>query len=299
VLEETFKILRCGGSARAFELLRSCGALPVVLPSLGAALDGWDDRRRRSFFAHLAALDRLVRSGEEVSEAVLLGALVMHLGEPAEPDEEGGEIERASARGASDADALLASLVQTSRLPRKIAERVRLAIHAQRGLREPQRRKRRRGRGSAGQPSFQDAVQLLRITVEATGVGQELLTRVAAQAQAHSGAPGERDLDHDRDGDGEREGEAAVAGRHRRPPAPVRDAAPERDAPEQRNVEGERGEPRTVDIGGGEALAEGADGQPGARKRRRRRGGRRRHRRGVGDGESGGNPAPSSGTAAT
>ncbi|HVI93073.1 MAG TPA: polynucleotide adenylyltransferase PcnB, partial [Anaeromyxobacter sp.] len=65
VLEETLKILRCGGSARALELLRACGALPMILPALGAALDGWDDARRRSFFSHLAALDRLVRSGEE------------------------------------------------------------------------------------------------------------------------------------------------------------------------------------------------------------------------------------------
>ncbi|MGB8932163.1 MAG: polynucleotide adenylyltransferase PcnB, partial [Anaeromyxobacteraceae bacterium] len=75
ILEETFKILRCGGAARAFELMRASSALPFVLPSLATALDRLDDARRRSFFQHLAALDRLVRRGEEVSEAVLLGAL--------------------------------------------------------------------------------------------------------------------------------------------------------------------------------------------------------------------------------
>ena len=48
-------------------LLRACGALPVVLPSLAAALESWDDARRRGFFAHLAALDRLVRSGEDTA----------------------------------------------------------------------------------------------------------------------------------------------------------------------------------------------------------------------------------------
>ncbi|HEX9243947.1 MAG TPA: polynucleotide adenylyltransferase PcnB, partial [Anaeromyxobacter sp.] len=148
VLEETLKILRCGGSARAFELLRACGALPMILPALGAALDGWDDTRRRSFFAHLAALDRLVRSGEEVSEAVLLGALLTHLG--------------------PEADALLASMVATSRLPRKIAERVRLALHGQRAAANPQRR-RRRGRRGGGGAQDADAVQLLRITVEVSG----------------------------------------------------------------------------------------------------------------------------------
>src|SRR5512138_3772380 len=173
VLEETFKILRCGGSARAFDLLRACGALPVVLPALAAAIDGWDEAGRRSFFAHLGALDRLVRSGEDVSDAVLLGALLMHLGarEPA-PADEGG----ARGRRFDPADALLASLVQTSRLPRKIAERTRLALHAQRMFRDPPRR-RRRGRGLAGQTYFEDAVQLLRITVEATGEGRDVLER--------------------------------------------------------------------------------------------------------------------------
>src|SRR5512144_1534230 len=154
VLEETFKILRCGGSSRAFELLRSCGALPVVLPSLGAALESWDEPRRRSFFAHLAALDRLVRSGEVVSEAVLLGALLMHLGArpgqvaPAAPVGERG------APRADESEALLASLVQTARLPRKIAERARLALHAQRLFHAPARKRRRRGRGPAGQQYF-------------------------------------------------------------------------------------------------------------------------------------------------
>ncbi|HEY6003832.1 MAG TPA: polynucleotide adenylyltransferase PcnB, partial [Anaeromyxobacter sp.] len=212
VLEEMFKILRCGGSARAFELLRACGALGVVLPALGAALDGSDEPRRRGFFAHLAALDRLVRTGEEVSEAVLLGALLQHLpsgargdgappgpalapGEPppAEP-ELSGELDEAvpaapapasharpaRAAGGREAEALLASLVQTSRLPRKISERTRLALHAQRYLRDPPRKRRRRGRGLSGQQYFTDALQLLRISVEATGEGREVLERWTA-----------------------------------------------------------------------------------------------------------------------
>ncbi len=182
VLEETFKILRCGGSARAFELLRACGALPVVLPALGAGLDAWDEGRRRGFFAHLAALDRLVRSGEDVSDAVLLGALLMHLAPQGQPDEAGREPGAGAtpARGA-EADALLTSLVSTSRLPRKVAERARLALHAQRTFRDPARRRRRRGRGPGGQTHV-DAIQLMRITVEATGEGHEVLERLAATA---------------------------------------------------------------------------------------------------------------------
>jgi poly(A) polymerase len=188
VLEETFKILRCGGSARAFELLRACGALPVVLPALGAGLETWDEGRRRGFFAHLTALDRLVRSGEEVSDAVLLGALLMHLApgrqraEAHPEDAAPGREPRASAPPA-ELDALLASLVTTSRLPRKIAERARLAIQAQRAMRDPSRRRRRRGRGG-GSPAHADVTQLLRISVEATGEGHELLDRFGATPEA-------------------------------------------------------------------------------------------------------------------
>src|SRR5512137_2396751 len=141
VLEEIFKLLRCGGSARAFALLKACGALPVILPALGAAHERWDDGQRRSFIAHLGALDRLVRSGAAPSEVVLLGALLMHLGTP-----EQGE--------SPAAEALLGELVQTSRLPRKVAEGIRLALSAQRSFREPRQgggRRRRRGRGPAGQ----------------------------------------------------------------------------------------------------------------------------------------------------
>ncbi|WP_059437815.1 polynucleotide adenylyltransferase PcnB, partial [Anaeromyxobacter sp. PSR-1] len=194
VLEETFKLLRCGGSARAFELLRACGALPVILPALGAALETWDDGRRRAFFAHLAALDRLVRSGAEVSEAVLLGALLMHLGadapRAARPDAARRD-EDAGAPRWDEADAFLASLVQTARLPRKVAERIRLALHAQRQLEEPGKRRRRRGRGPAGQTYFQDALQLLEIRVRATGSGGEALERWAAEAP-HAHPPAER-----------------------------------------------------------------------------------------------------------
>ncbi len=187
VLEETFKILRCGGSARAFELLRACGALPVVLPSLGAAFEAWDDEGRRRFFAHLAALDRLVRSGEAVSDAVLLGALVMHLGNtgrrpPAEADEAGAEAGPRERRG-SEAEGFLAALVQTARLPRKVAERTRLALQAQRSFHEAPRRRRRRGRGSGGQEHLSDALLLLRISVAATGEGKDVLERWEARGR--------------------------------------------------------------------------------------------------------------------
>jgi len=302
VLEETFKILRCGGSARAFELLRACGALPVVLPALGAALDSWDESRRRSFFAHLGALDRLVRSGEDVSDAVLLGALLMHL------TSSGGALDAGHSR-ANDADALLDSLVSTSRLPRKIAERTRLAMQAQRGFRDPQRKRRRRGRGGGGQPHA-DAAQLLTISVEATGEGRELLDRLKAQAGQddhaerevepregartpveHAGPRAERPAHPRRAA----HGGARAEGAGRRHIATVdmdgRDPLPERGATTIVEVDMEL--PREGRAAASDEGAPTGEGQAGVRKRRRRRGGRRRGRRGPGAvAPAGGTPPP-------
>ncbi|ABC80055.1 polynucleotide adenylyltransferase PcnB [Anaeromyxobacter dehalogenans] len=288
VLEETFKLLRCGGSARAFELLRACGALPVILPALGAALETWDDGRRRAFFAHLAALDRLVRSGAEVSEAVLLGALLMHLGADApragRPDADAG------APRWDEADAFLASLVQTARLPRKVAERIRLALQAQRQLEEPGKRRRRRGRGPAGQTYFQDALQLLEIRVRATGSGGEALERWTAEApHAHPAAerPGRAGPREDRR-DHRREG--AAPRRPDRDEGAVREVVIPVEAAEAADEAGE--EVREVESSAAGDAGEGEASQ-GGRRRRRRRGGKRRRRRGAGaSGPDGGAQVP-------
>jgi poly(A) polymerase len=232
LLEEMFKILRCGASARAFELLRSSGVLAMLLPALASFLDAADEGGRRRFLAHLGALDAIVRRGDDPSDAVLLGALLLHL-----PADEGG--------AAGERDRLLAELVLTARLPRRVAERTRLALGAQRTLHAPARR-RRRAFGPPG--SFEDAVQLLEITVAATGEGAEVLER---WRDGHEGAE---------------EAAAPPPGRgrepHRRGPPAHAEAAPDGGAPEA------AGEPA-------------AEGEGGARKRRRRRGGRRRRRRGA------------------
>ncbi|ACG71532.1 poly(A) polymerase [Anaeromyxobacter sp. K] len=295
VLEETFKLLRCGGSARAFELLRACGALPVILPALGAALETWDDGRRRAFFAHLAALDRLVRSGAEVSEAVLLGALLMHLGADA-PRAGRGDAARADEDAGAprwdEADAFLASLVQTARLPRKVAERIRLALHAQRQLEEPGKRRRRRGRGPAGQTYFQDALQLLEIRVRATGRGAEVLERWSAEApQPHApserpGRAGPRDDRHERRD--RREGSAPH--RAERDEGAVREVVIPTEAAEAADEADP--EVREVDSSAAGEAGEGEASQ-GGRRRRRRRGGKRRRRRGTGaSGPDGGAQVP-------
>ena len=267
VLEETFKILRCGGSARAFDLLRACGAQEVILPALGAAMENWDEQGRRSFSAHLSALDRLVRSGAEVSEAVLLASLVMHLGAPRPA--EGPPAAAGTARHpAREADELLASLVSTSRLPRRVAERVRLALSAQRHFHEPPRG--RRARKLVGHSYFVDALQLLEISVEATGSGAERLEQWRQVTEATG--PEEP--------------------RHLRGPR----HAPAREPAAAEVVEVGAGASAAVEVAPAQAGAgrHGKDAPAGpatpGRRRRRRRGGRRRRRRGAGEGGEGGGP---------
>jgi poly(A) polymerase len=312
VLEEIFKLLRCGGAARAFALLKACGALPQILPALGAALERWDEAQRKNFSAHLGSLDRLIRSGEEVSEAVLLGTLLVHLGAP--PPSEGGEDDlpeetaeggetAPAVRASPAAEALLDELVRTSRLPRKVAERIRLALHAQSIFFEPRpkARRRRRGRGLLGQPYFTDALQLLRITVEATGAGVDVYHRWAAEAARQPPPPVEpsgREPSRGRGEHGHRGG-APRRGDHGRGP---------RHGPPA----GE-GRTRTIDLGGAhagpaEAVPAGGEsaitiveagpvetepaGEASGQSKRRRRGGRRRRRRG-GEGGEGPGGAPS------
>ncbi len=257
----------------------------MILPALGAALDGADEARRRTFFAHLAALDRLVRSGEEVSEAVLLGALL-------------------TTPPGADAEALLAALVATSRLPRKIAERTQLALHAQRAFRDPARKRRRRG---GGQHHF-DALQLLRISVEATGDGREVLERWNASQPAQGQPRGDGAVEHREPVDdaaprgGERGRSGRGRGAHRRAEAGAPQAPREADVEAEGELEidadtgpdegpdeadGEAGI-RTVTISGSSAVG-GSEGA-GGRRRRRRRGGRRRRRRGEGAPAGGGAP---------
>jgi len=214
----------------------------VLLPALSSFFDAAAEDVRRRFAAHLTALDRLVRSGEEPSEAVLLGALLIHLPAPAEP-------------GAPNArDRLLAELVATARLPRRIAERTRLALLAQRVLRGEGRRRRRRG--LAGQAYFEDAVQLLAIMVEATGEGASDLERW------RSGAPDEPASEAH---EAPRKAHAEEGG-----PRPAAHA----DAPARAGAAAGEEQPQAP-----QGMAAGDADAPG-RRRRRKRGGRRRHRRG-------------------
>jgi poly(A) polymerase len=169
---------------------------------------------------------------------------------PAEPtEEEAPKVPWSASAAATSVEALLAELVRTARLPRKIAERARLLLYAQRILSGVKRR-----RGSPAQfvrqHYFGDALVVFDLYVRSTGQGTDQLERWKTRV-------------------------AQVTGRGQPPATPPETAeAPAAPAPAAAApAEGE-----AAAAAGETAAAEGPEG-----RKRRRRGGRRRRGRGAGE----------------
>ena len=78
VLEELLKLARSGAARRCLELLRSVGALRVLLPPVAAVFDADEGAFERQQKA-LAALDAHVKNDEVPSDTVLLATLLLPL----------------------------------------------------------------------------------------------------------------------------------------------------------------------------------------------------------------------------
>ncbi len=242
VLEEIFRLLRSGYSRRCFELLRDCGALPVLLPPVAEYLARVPEEQADEVFLSLGLLDHAVKGGPLPSDDVLLSVLLAHLSQqeaklhrpaapapllltdvahdphppeataatgtaaaevsqetveatppaPDELEEEPGpqqlELREASpeeaaksawatsAAAARTVDDLLAELVRVARLPRRMAERARLLLYAQRIL-SGSRRRRGSPNAFARQPYFGDALFVFDLFVRATGRGTDALQK--------------------------------------------------------------------------------------------------------------------------
>lgn len=179
LLEETFRLIRGGVAAPSLKLLAALDALKLLLPPIHTHLKEGGAEAERTFYAYAAALDRRVLGAPQpMEDAILLSALLLPLSTEAAPPPEG---ERPSV--AQAIEELLRQLVQTARLPRRIAERTRMILLAQRTLSGDRRR-----RGSLGSfrrhPLFGEALAVFELKVEATGEGAEAL-----EAWKSGGAP--------------------------------------------------------------------------------------------------------------
>ncbi|MFE8596900.1 polynucleotide adenylyltransferase PcnB [Archangium violaceum] len=170
LLEETFRLIRGGVAAPTLRLLAALDALKVLLPPVAAYFKENGRRGRDTFYAFAEALDRRVSTGEPLDDAILLAALLVPIAQTAPVVESQDPAERPSV--AQSIEELLAEFVQSARLPRRIAERCRLLLIAQRTLTGE---RRRRTGAFRRHPLFNDALIVFEISVEATGQHREAL----------------------------------------------------------------------------------------------------------------------------
>jgi poly(A) polymerase len=175
LLEETFRLIRGGVAAPALKLLDALDALKILLPPVHAYLKQHGKEGEKTFYAFANAMDRRVASGEPLDDAILLAMLLMPISRSPTPEEaqqqapaqEGGRPSVSQV-----VEDLLAGFVQSARLPRRIAERCRMLLLAQRTL---SGERRRRSAAFKRHPLFSEALTVFEMTVEATGEGREQL----------------------------------------------------------------------------------------------------------------------------
>jgi poly(A) polymerase len=127
VLEEIFRLLRGGAAHRSMWLAHEMGVLGEMLPELSRHLQG-DCRRLHRSCQMLQALDHVVSCRRCPSDAVLLAVLL------ASPLQEAMAVQRDTGRAIRDA---LGPLAERLVVPRKIRDRVRQIMAAQRRLAQP------------------------------------------------------------------------------------------------------------------------------------------------------------------
>jgi len=171
LLEETFRLIRGSVAAPSLKLLSALDALKILLPPVDAYLKQNGREGERIFYAFAEALDRRVASGEPLDDAILLATLLVPISRAAPPPAESQD-PGARPSVSQAIEELLASFVQTARLPRRIAERCRLLLLAQRTLTGE---RRRRSGAFRKHPLFAEAMTVFEISVEATGEFREAL----------------------------------------------------------------------------------------------------------------------------
>lgn len=190
LLEETFRLIRGGIAAPSLKLIAALDALKILLPPIDAFLKERGKDGERIFYAYAEALDRRVQaSAEPLEDAILLAALLVPIARAA-PQPQTTE-ENAPPSVAPSVEHLLNELVRTARLPRRIAERCRMILFAQKTLSGERRR-----RGPLGSfrrhPLFSESLTVFELSVEATGEGREALEawKTGAAPEVRQDAPG-------------------------------------------------------------------------------------------------------------
>jgi poly(A) polymerase len=194
LLEETFRLVRGGTAHDALKLIAALDALTLLLPPVAAYLKSQDDEGVTEYWRFVAAMDVRVntKGAYEFDDSMLLASILLPIALD-EPEAEGESDDSKPPTVAQAIEALLSGLVQKARLPRRIAERCRMILMAQRtlaGLR------RRRGglMGFRGHPLFRESLEVFEVWAGATGEHAEALAkwRAGTAPVPSADAPGPR-----------------------------------------------------------------------------------------------------------
>ena len=136
VLEEILRLLRSGTALGAFRMMRACGALAALLPTVHEFLGTREDPdpavhdRADSYWRLLEALDADVHAGNEPSTALLVAVLFLRLVE--------AEQERTPGVDASDVMGReIETIAGGARLARRVGELAKRVIANQRRFTQP------------------------------------------------------------------------------------------------------------------------------------------------------------------
>ncbi len=182
VLEEILRLCRSGTAVAAFQMMRDCGALAILIPQLEEYLGYEDDipERAEPFWDLLGALDARVRSKLPTPTTgvliALLFALPFHvaLAEFAEEESSDGELKLPDARTrATVAWEVLQPLSEATRLSRKDFARARRVLVAQQNFTDPPERFSEIL--FARSEEFDEALTLFDLHSQARGVGSDIV----------------------------------------------------------------------------------------------------------------------------
>ncbi|MEM6675190.1 MAG: polynucleotide adenylyltransferase PcnB [Planctomycetota bacterium] len=177
ILEELLRLCRSGTATAAFQMLRDCGALAVLVPQLEEYLGPEDDipERAEPFWDLLAALDAHVQmEPEDVPSTAVLVALLFALPYELALDDQIASNGALDARARADvAWDLLEPLSEATRLSRKDFARARRILVAQQNFVSPPERFSELL--FARSEEFVEAFELFRLRSQARGVGLDLV----------------------------------------------------------------------------------------------------------------------------
>jgi poly(A) polymerase len=176
------------------KLLMALDALKTLLPPVAAYLRERDATATGAYFRFVEVMDELINGGVAFDDSMLLASILLPLAldEPEVPDGQ-QDTGQPVVSVAKAVESLLYELVQKARLPRRIAERCRMILMAQRTMAGLRRRRGGLG-GFRGHPLFFESLKVFEVWVRATNEHREALEKWKAGAAPNptTDAPGPR-----------------------------------------------------------------------------------------------------------